>query len=54
MHLKSEIELISKEKNSMNLKNISTQEAAGTDGVFFGCGHKNADGLQIKILQCAF
>ncbi|MCX7121743.1 MAG: PaaI family thioesterase [Gammaproteobacteria bacterium] len=32
----------------MTLKNLSMQEAAAPDGVCFGCGHKNADGLQIK------
>ncbi|OGT48014.1 MAG: thioesterase [Gammaproteobacteria bacterium RIFCSPHIGHO2_12_FULL_38_11] len=36
------------QNNLPTIKNISMQEAAAPDGVCFGCGHKNADGLQIK------
>lgn len=32
----------------MNMKNPSLQELAAPDGICFGCGCKNPDGLQIK------
>lgn len=33
---------------TMTKKNISLQDLAATDGVCFGCGSKNKNGLQIK------